>query len=154
MQLKRADVSAQRGKLAMSQLRYRNAARHFAEPASRFAEAPPRAGAVRMGGDAVQSRHRAPGAGRAGEQHNASDRGGGGLSRGAGGIHARRGPSQWAATQNNLGLALERLDERESGTGHLEKAVAAFRAALEERTHDRIPLDWAQSTGNQGVALV
>jgi hypothetical protein len=39
------------------------------------------------------------------------------------------------------------------GTARLEEAVAAFRAALEERTRDRVPLDWAMSTGNQGVAL-
>ena len=32
-------------------------------------------------------------------------------------------------------------------------AVAAFRAALEEMTRARVPLDWATSTGNQAVAL-
>ena len=37
----------------------------------------------------------------------------------------------WAATQNNGGLALERLDERESGTARLAEAVTAYRAALE-----------------------
>ena len=31
--------------------------------------------------------------------------------------------------------------------------MAAYRAALAERTRDRVPLDWAMSTGNQGVAL-
>ncbi len=40
----------------------------------------------------------------------------------------------WAATENDLGIALRRLGERESGTGRLNDAVAAFRAALEERT--------------------
>jgi hypothetical protein len=53
----------------------------------------------------------------------------------------------------NLGTALARLGERESGTARLEEAVAAYRAALEEWTRDRVPLDWAMSTGNQGVAL-
>jgi hypothetical protein len=57
-------------------------------------------------------------------------------------------------TQNNLGNALQTLGERESGTARLEQAVAAYRAALEEYTRDRVPLDWAMSTGNQGVALV
>ena len=33
-------------------------------------------------------------------------------------------------TQNNLGLALLTLGERESGTARLEEAVAAYRAAL------------------------
>ena len=32
---------------------------------------------------------------------------------------------------------------RESGTARLEEAVAAYRAALEEWTRDRVPLDWA-----------
>ena len=41
-------------------------------------------------------------------------------------------PLDWAMTQNNLGAALLRLGERESGTARLEEAVAAYRAALEE----------------------
>jgi tetratricopeptide (TPR) repeat protein len=41
-------------------------------------------------------------------------------------------PRQWAETQYRLGLVLETLGERESGTAHLEEAVAAYRAALEE----------------------
>jgi len=39
-----------------------------------------------------------------------------------------RVPQDWTRTQNNLGLALWRLGERESGTARLEEAVAAFRA--------------------------
>ena len=41
-----------------------------------------------------------------------------------------RVPLDWAQTQTNLGLALWRLGERESGTARLEEAVAAYRAAL------------------------
>ena len=43
-----------------------------------------------------------------------------------------RVPLDWAMTQNNLGIALQSLGERESGTARLEEAVAAFRAALKE----------------------
>ena len=43
-------------------------------------------------------------------------------------------PLDWAMTENNLGTALWKLGERESGTARLGEAVAAFRAALEERT--------------------
>ncbi len=57
-------------------------------------------------------------------------------------------------TQNNLGAALRTLGEREAGTGRLEEAVAAYRAALEERTRERAPLQWAMSLGNQGIALM
>jgi hypothetical protein len=41
-----------------------------------------------------------------------------------------RVPLDWAQTQNNLGLALWSLGERESGTARLEEAVAAYRDAL------------------------
>jgi tetratricopeptide (TPR) repeat protein len=53
----------------------------------------------------------------------------------------------------NLGNALERLGEREAGTGRLEEAVAAFRLSLEETTRARVPLDWALTQMNLGIAL-
>jgi hypothetical protein len=40
-------------------------------------------------------------------------------------------PLDWAMTQNNLGNALWRLGERESGTARLEEAVSTYREALE-----------------------
>jgi hypothetical protein len=72
-----------------------------------------------------------------------------------------RVPLDWAMTQNNLGIALQTLGARESGTlasagagrMRLEEAVAAYRAALEERTRDRVPLDWAGTQNNLGAAL-
>jgi hypothetical protein len=36
--------------------------------------------------------------------------------------------------------------ERESGTARLEEAVAVYRAALEERTRARVPLQWASDS--------
>ena len=62
-------------------------------------------------------------------------------------------PLDWAMTQNNLGIALWTLGERESGTARLEEAVAAYRAALEEWTRERVPLDWAKTQNNLGNAL-
>jgi hypothetical protein len=53
----------------------------------------------------------------------------------------------------NLGNALQTLGSRESGTARLEEAVAAYRAALEEMTRDRVPLDWATTQNNLGHAL-
>jgi hypothetical protein len=50
-----------------------------------------------------------------------------------------RVPLDWAMTQMNLGTALFRLGERESGTAKLEEAVAAYRDALKERTRAREP---------------
>ena len=45
------------------------------------------------------------------------------------------------------------LGERESGTARLDEAVVAYRAALEERTRERVPLDWAATQNNFGNAL-
>jgi tetratricopeptide (TPR) repeat protein len=42
---------------------------------------------------------------------------------------------------------------REGGTDRLEGAVVAYRAALEEWTRDRVPLDWAMTQMNLGNAL-
>jgi exonuclease VII small subunit len=65
-----------------------------------------------------------------------------------------REPLFWAQAQMNLGTALLRWGQRESGTVRLEQAVAAYRVALEELTRDRVPLDWAGALGNQGLALL
>ena len=45
------------------------------------------------------------------------------------------------------------MGERESGTEHLDEAVAAYRAALEEQTRERVPLDWAKTQNDLGNAL-
>ena len=54
-------------------------------------------------------------------------------------------------TQNNLGLALWRLGEQESGTVRFEEAVVAYREALKEWTREHVPLDWAMTQNNLGV---
>lgn len=54
---------------------------------------------------------------------------------------------------NDLGIALRILGQRESGTAHLEAAVAAYETALEERIRDRVPMDWAMTQMNLGIAL-
>ena len=107
-----------------------------------------RAGAARLGDDAVQYRHRA---------RVLCERQGGTakLEEAVAAYRAaleetrERVPLGWAMTQNNLGNALRALGERESGTARLEEAVAAYRAALQERTRERVPLNWATSFGSQ-----
>jgi tetratricopeptide (TPR) repeat protein len=42
---------------------------------------------------------------------------------------------------------------RESGAARLEEAVAAYREALQEYTHVRVPLQWAATKHSLGVAL-
>src|SRR6266852_5860184 len=113
----------------------------------------PRAGAARLGDDAQQPRQCAPETRGTGERDGPPGGGGGGLPCGAGGTDPRAGAARLAITQNNLGNALWGLGERESGTARLEEAVAAYRAALEENTRERVPLDWAGTQNNLGSAL-
>lgn len=60
--------------------------------------------------------------------------------------------------RSRLASALSALGAREggterNGTERQEEAVIAFRAALEERTRERVPLDWAVTQNNLGAAL-
>ena len=57
------------------------------------------------------------------------------------------------AAGTNLGNALATFGEREGGTARLEAAVAAYHAALEELTRERVPLLWARAQSNLGNAL-
>ncbi len=68
-------------------------------------------------------------------------------------LKAARDADEKGSAGNDLGNALWTLGERESGTARLEEAVAAYRAALEERTRERVPLDWAMTQNNLGAAL-
>ena len=69
-------------------------------------------------------------------------------------------PYDWATTQNNLGNALSTLGKREMTK--TPSTVAAwrcgaggppYRAALEVRTQDDAPYDWATTQNNLGNAL-
>ena len=60
---------------------------------------------------------------------------------------------QRSALHAALGYACFKLGERESGTDRLKRAVAAYRAALEEYTREGSPADWAMTQGNLGSAL-
>ena len=65
-------------------------------------------------------------------------------------------PRQWAATQDNLGIALKSLGERQGGAEgarRLAEAVEAHRQALAVRTRDDHPQDWARTQNNLGTAL-
>ena len=55
--------------------------------------------------------------------------------------------------RTTLATALRTLGERETGTERLAQAVETYRAALEERTREQMPLDWAMTQNNLGNAL-
>ncbi|MBR9850545.1 MAG: tetratricopeptide repeat protein [Rhodobacteraceae bacterium] len=64
-----------------------------------------------------------------------------------------RDPGQTGTALNDLGNALWTLGERESGAERLEQAATAYRAALEEWTREKMPLDWAMAQNNLGNVL-
>jgi tetratricopeptide (TPR) repeat protein len=146
-----AATAARRGEIALTRLKYDEAAKHFASAASVFpakgAHEHERLGYLRSEIYALywQGDER----GDNGALTLAIER-----CRGLLELSTRaRVPLEWAQTQNNLGNALFRLGERESGTTRLEQAVAAYRAALEETTRERVPLVWAMTQNNLGNAL-
>ena len=89
--------------------------------------------------------------GRAGRR---GSRGGRRLSRGARRKGRASGCRSTGRRRRTISAMRSRaLGERESGTARLEEAVAAYRAALEEWTRERVPLDWAMTQNNLGNAL-
>jgi tetratricopeptide (TPR) repeat protein len=160
IELEGAGTSAQRGQLAMAQLRYRDAARQFADAAQRVPEARAdiRLSYLDQEADALY---------RQGDERGENESLISAIRRYQNILTIRpreRVPLDWAATQNNLGDALERLGERETGTARLEEAVVAYRAgleavaayyaALEEDVRYRASwINWAMTQMNLGAAL-
>jgi tetratricopeptide (TPR) repeat protein len=64
-----------------------------------------------------------------------------------------RAPREWALTQNSLGVALEELGDRNNDTAALEAAVAAFTAASLEFADERDLLSWIGALNGRGMAL-
>src|SRR5271166_5278947 len=89
----------------------------------------------------------------AGDRDGAARRGGRRLSRGARGMDARAGSARLGDDADESRQCAR--DARGAGKRHgaAEEAVAAYRAALEEWTRERVPLDWAMTQMNLGTAL-
>jgi tetratricopeptide (TPR) repeat protein len=146
-----AETSARRGDIALTRLRYAEAAKHFANAAAVF---PP------------QSAHENKRISYLQKEASALYQQGYELGDNSALLSAierrkrlleitprEREPLQWARTQERLGVALGRLGERESGTAKLEEAVVAYREALKEHTRERVPLEWARTQTGLGLAL-
>jgi hypothetical protein len=124
--LNAAKLLAVRGNIALTQLRYTNAAQQFKECAGLVPSGHPDANAYCLQGQADalyrEGDERGDNAGlnqsittwRLVLQYRTRD----------------RVPLDWAMTQNNLGNALGRLGKRESGPARLQEAVVAFDACL------------------------
>jgi hypothetical protein len=61
-------------------------------------------------------------------------------------------PDDWASTQNNLGIALRMLGEREGATVRLKEAASVLRAVLEVRTSAKMPVQTENT--QKALALV
>ena len=146
-----AETSARRGDIALTRLRYAEAAKHFANAAAVF---PP------------NSAHENKRIGYLQREANALYRQGAEFGDNRALIAAirqlkrlldltprERGPLEWARAENRLGIALRVLGERESGTTKLEEAIASHREALKEQNRQRVPSEWAQTLINLGTAL-
>jgi tetratricopeptide (TPR) repeat protein len=146
-----AETSARRGEIALTRLRYAEAAKHFANAAGAFpansSHEDKRISYVQRQANAFYLQ----GAefGDNGALLSAIE----GFKRLLEMTPRERVPLVWAATQNNLGTALSRIGERQSGTTKLEEAVVAYREALKELTRERVPPDWAMTQNNLGAAL-
>src|SRR5215831_2340754 len=146
-----AETSARRGEIALTRLRYAEAATHFANAAAVF---PPNSAHEDKRINYLERE-----ASVLYQQGNELGDNGALLSA----IERRkrlvellprgRVPLDWATTQNNLGLALVTLGERESGTVRLEEAVVAFHEALKEVIREGAPLQWAMIQNNLGLTL-
>ncbi len=151
LQANRAETSAQRGQIALTRLRYAEAAEHFAKAFSLLpSDSAHEAKRIEyLEGEAFAFYRQGNEFGDNAALVSASDRYKALLL-----LRSReRVPLQWATTQMNLGTVLETRGERESGTGKLEEAVAAYREALKEFTRERVPLQWATTQMNLGNAL-
>lgn len=60
---------------------------------------------------------------------------------------------QRASLSHSLGLASTAIGSQSGESSWLVEAVAAYRAALEEYTRERVPLKWAKTQNNLGGAL-
>ncbi len=147
--LNAAEKEGKRGDLAMTRLRYTDAAHRYAAAANLvpMSRKDARRGYLEQEAGALF---------RQGDEHGDNTAATLAIDRDralASAIDRTTAPSDWAQAQNNLGNALLILGERENETVRLEEAAVAFHAALQEWTRDQRPLDWAMGEMNLGHAL-
>ncbi|MGH6936174.1 MAG: hypothetical protein ACRED2_08330, partial [Methylocella sp.] len=137
--LNAAQTAAQRGDVALTRLRYLEAAQRFAEAAA----------TVPAGHEDEHWRYLSAEAAalyQQGDEFGDNTAAGSAVDRYRKLVNFRprnEFPHDWAQTENQLGLALWRVGSRERGTARVAEAVAAYREALKETNPDQAPLEWA-----------
>ena len=148
--LRAAKLIADRGEIALRQLRYAEAAEYFKEAVALVPAGHPAQSADYLEGQAEALCREGCERGDNAALNRSID-----IWRTVLRYRPRdRVPLAWAMTQNSLGAVLSTLGSRETRTTRLIEAVATFRAALEELTRDRAPLDWAATQHGLGNVLV
>jgi tetratricopeptide (TPR) repeat protein len=145
-----AETSARRGEIALTRLRYGEAAKHFANAAALF---PP--GGAHEDKRVDYLTKEAKTLGNQGDEFGDND-----ALRAAIERYKRlselnrheRGSVVWAAVQNSLGGALWMLGQRESETTRLEEAAAVYRDVLQATSHEQI--EWARAQRGLGNTLL
>jgi tetratricopeptide (TPR) repeat protein len=148
--LRAAKLIADRGEIALRQLRYADAAEYFKQAAALVPDGHPAQSADYLEGQAEAVCREGSEWGDNAALNRSIE-----IWRTVLRYRPRdRVPLAWAMTQNSLGAVLCTLGSRETRTTRLIEAVATFRAALEELTRDRAPLDWAATQHGLGNVLV
>ena len=145
-----AATSAKRGEIALTRLRYNEAARHFADAAATAGSGNPdkRADYLEKQADALYQQGNEFG-------DDAALRSSITILKQLIDMFPRAtSPADWGRVQSSLGLALETLGARESGTTSVLQGIDAYRAALTVINRAGAPADWANVTNNLGVALL
>jgi tetratricopeptide (TPR) repeat protein len=147
-----AEAIAQRGDIAMTRLRYGDAAKYYAAAAALLSSASTDNG-VRiqyLKKEAVALFRQGVDLGNGLALMAAIDR-----FRRLADLEPRgRASLDWSVTQSNLGTALMTLSERTRDTATLKESVAVQRAALQELSRARVPRYWAAVQNNLAIALV
>jgi tetratricopeptide (TPR) repeat protein len=146
-----AETSSRRGEIALTRLRYAEAAKHFANAAGAF---PANSTHEDKRRDYLSKETNALFL--QGQEFGDNNALRSAIERGTRLIDLNpreRMPVEWAKAEISLGRALLVLGEREAGTAKLEEARVAFREALKEIPRERMPLDWATGKNNLGLVL-
>jgi tetratricopeptide (TPR) repeat protein len=146
-----AETSARRGDLAMTRLRYREAARYFADAAALLApggsDEDKRIGYLEKEAAALY---------RQGTHFGETDAVRSAIERCRVLIELKprdRVPLKWAWAEYDLGVVLSNLGERENGTARFEEALAAYTEAQKELTRASQPAAWAMVESRRGHTL-
>jgi tetratricopeptide (TPR) repeat protein len=145
--LSAAEVSERRGKVAMTRLKYMDAAQHFGRAASFVQGHDKRIDYMEQEARALYEQGFEYG-------DNAALRTAIERHREILKLRPTQYPRRWAVHHNRLGLALALLGQREGSPERLYEAISAFQSATVVWSKQVVPLGWATVQNNIGIVLL